>query len=247
MEVEEFALGSSWVHKLDPRIKIAVTVVFSVDVALMNDLRAAGLSLVLPLALVMAARLSVTQLFLRLAVVNGFIAFLWLFLPFTAPGETMITMGPLSVQREGVHMALLITLKSNSIILMVIALLGTSQVFTLVHALSHMGVPDKLVHLFFFCFRYVHLIHDEYHRLLNAMKMRGFKPRSNMHTYRSYAYLVGMLLVKSFDRSKRILNAMKCRGFKGKFYILHHYEMKHHDYALAASAIVLSVLLWGAR
>jgi len=247
MEVEEFALGSSWVHNLDPRVKIAVTVVFSVDVALMNDLRAAGLSLVLPLALVTAARLSVTQLFLRLAVVNGFIAFLWLFLPFTAPGETMFTMGPLSVQRDGVHMALLITLKSNSIILMVIALLGTSQVFTLVHALSHMGVPDKLVHLFFFCFRYVHLIHDEYHRLLNAMKIRGFKPRTNMHTYRSYAYLVGMLLVRSFDRSKRILNAMKCRGFKGKFYILHHYEMKHHDYALAGSAIVLSALLWGTR
>jgi cobalt/nickel transport system permease protein len=247
MEVEEFSLGSSWVHQLDPRVKIAVSVAFSVDVALINDLRAAGLSLVLPLALVMAARLSVTRLFLRLGVVNGFIAFLWLFLPFTVPGEKLFAVGPLSAQREGVNMALLITLKSNSIILMVIALLGTSQVFTLVHALSHMGAPDKLVHLFFFCFRYVHLIHDEYHRLLNAMKIRGFKPGTNMHTYRSYAYLVGMLLVKSFDRSTRILNAMKCRGFKGKFYILHHYEMKHYDYAFAGSAILLSVLLWGTR
>jgi cobalt/nickel transport system permease protein len=126
---------------------------------------------------------------------------------------------------------------------MIIALLGTSPVFTLVHAPSHLWVPGKIVHLFFFCFRYVHVIHKEYHRLVNAMKVRGFKPGTNMHTYWTYAYLVGMLLVKSFDRSQRILAAMKCRGFKGKFYILHHYGMKKADYVLGTVTILLSLSL----
>jgi cobalt/nickel transport system permease protein len=247
MEIEEFALGNSWVHDLDPRAKILVTLIFSVVVALNQHPAGTALSLILPVALIAAARLSIKKVLVRLAIVNGFIAFIWLFLPFTTPGETIYTVGPLSVQREGVNAAILITLKSNSIILMVIALLGTSQIFTLVHALSHLWIPDKLVHLFFFCFRYIHVIHEEYHRLSNAMKIRGFKPRTNVHTYRAYAYLVGMLLVRSFDRSKRIMQAMKCRGFKGRFYILHHYQMKNSDYALAGSSLVFSALLWVTR
>jgi len=247
MQIEEFALGNSWVHELDPRVKIVVTFVFSLVVALNQDLAATALSIVLPVALILAARLTLKKVLARLAIVNGFIAFMWLFLPFTTPGETIYTLGPLTIQRAGVEAALLITLKSNSIILMVIALLGTSPIFTLVHALSHLWVPDKLVHLFFFCYRYIHVIHGEYHRLINAMKIRGFRPKTDMHTYRAYAYLLGMLLVRSFDRSKRILQAMRCRGFKGKFYILHHYQMKRYDYALVGSSLAFAALLLTAR
>jgi cobalt/nickel transport system permease protein len=247
MDMEEFASGDTWVHHLDPRVKIIVTMVFSVVVALNSHIEATLISLLLPAGLIVCARLDLHRVLIRLAIVNSFILFLWLFLPFTTPGETIYTLGPLSVQREGIHHALLITLKSNSIILMVLALLGTSQIFTLVHALSHLLVPDKLVHLFFFCFRYIHVIHEEYHRLMNAMRIRGFRPRTDMHTYRSYAYLVGMLLVRSFDRSQRVLQAMKCRGFKGKFFILHHYEMKRHDYAMAGSSLAFSALIWVVR
>ncbi len=243
MNIEEFALGDSFVHNLDPRVKIVSAFVFSTVVALNHWISAAAVAVVFPVSLIVAARIDIRRVLSRLAVVNSFIVFLWFFLPFTFPGEVIWSLGPLEIHREGLLYALLITLKSNAIILMVIALLGTSPVFNLVHALSHMGFPDKLVHIFFFCFRYIHVIHEEYHRLVKAMKIRGFQPRSNIHTYRAYAYLVGMILVRSFDRSKRILAAMKCRGFNGKFYILHHYEMKKCDYFVAISSVMISVAL----
>jgi cobalt/nickel transport system permease protein len=247
MDMEEFASGKSWVHNLDPRVKIVVTLVFSVVVALNNHIEMTAISLILPAFLLVCARLDFGKVTERLAIVNTFVLFLWLFLPFSAPGETVYSIGPLTIQREGIYQAFLITLKSNSIILMALALLGTSQIFTLVHAMSHLWVPDKLVHLFFFCFRYIHVINDEYHRLSNAMKMRGFKPKTNIRTYRAYSYLVGMLLIRSFNRSKRILQAMRCRGFKGKFYILHHYEMKRYDYAVGSSSLAFTILLMVAK
>ena len=243
MDIEEFSLGDSWVHHSDPRVKILATLIFAVVVALNHSLLASALALTFPIVLVIAARLDLKKVLVRLAVVNGFVVFLWFFLPFTFPGKIVWSLGPLDIHREGVLYSLLITLKSNAIVLMLIALLGTSPVFTLLHALSHMWVPAKIVHLFFFCFRYIHVIHEEYHRLVNAMKVRGFKPGTNMHTYRTYAYLVGMLLVRSFDRSQRILAAMKCRGFKGKFYILHHYGMKKADYVLGTVTILFSFSL----
>jgi len=243
MNIEEFAYGKSMVHRTDPRIRIVAALVFSVVVALTHSPWAAAVALVFPTVLILLAGISIRRVLARLAIVNTFIVFLWLILPFTSQGEILYAVGPLKVHDEGVRLALLITLKSNAIVLALISLLATSPIVNLVHALSHLGVPDKLVHLFFFCFRYLHVIHEEYHKLANAMKIRGFRPRTDRHTYRSLAYLVGMLLVRSFDRSARILDAMKCRGFKGEFYILGHYEMRRQDYLVGVTSVIFSALL----
>lgn len=247
MNIEEFALGDSLIHRLDPRVKIVVAAFYSVIVALNGSLQATAASICFPVILIIVARLSVKRIFARMAVVNLFVLFLWLFLPLTGPGEIVYSFGPLDIYREGLLHALLITLKSNAILLTVIALLGTAPVFSLVHALSHMGAPDKLAHLFFFCYRYVHVVHGEYHRLANALKIRGFKPRTNMHTYRTYSYLVGMLLVRSFDRSARILSAMKCRGFTGRFHLMERREVNRQDYLVGASGILFTVFLLAVR
>ncbi|MEW6351638.1 MAG: cobalt ECF transporter T component CbiQ [Thermodesulfobacteriota bacterium] len=243
MGLEEFALGESIVHRLDPRTKLLTALLFSTVVALNYSIAGSLIAGVFPVVMVGLTGIGWAKILRRMVIVNSFIAMIWMFLPFTVPGETIWSLGPLTVQWEGLVFALLITIKSNVILLTVITLLGTTPVFDLVHALSHMGVPERLIHVFFFCFRYVHVIHDEYLRLLKAMKIRGFRPATNLHTYRSYAYLVGMLLVKSFDRSQKILAAMKCRGFQGKFYILHHYNMRRSDYALAACSVAFAAIV----
>jgi len=97
-------------------------------------------------------------------------------------------------------------------------------------ALHYLYVPNKLVHIFFFSYRYIHVINLEYLRLTNAVKVRCFIPRNNLHTYKSFAYLIGMLILKSYERSRRIYNAMLCRGFKGKFYILERCEFYALDW-----------------
>ncbi|NIR17570.1 MAG: cobalt ECF transporter T component CbiQ, partial [Desulfobacterales bacterium] len=71
----------------------------------------------------------------RLLMVNGFILLLWILLPFTYPGKPIFSLGPLDASGEGIQYALSITIKSNTIILACIALLGTTPIFTLAHAL----------------------------------------------------------------------------------------------------------------
>ena len=141
------------------------------------------------------------------------------------------------------YYALAITIKSNAIVLSVMALLATSTVFTLVHALRHLYLPDKLVNMFFFTYRYFQVIHQEYLRLRSAMKIRCFRPRTNRHTYRSIAYLMGMLLVRSFDRSDRVQQAMLCRGYNGQFWVLDHFHLHRIDYQFALTMGILIVLM----
>ena len=226
---EEFASGDSFVHRIDPRLKIMVAVLFSIVIAVADRFPALLCGLFFSISLILIARLNIKKVFYRLLIVNGFILLLWVFLPFTFPGEELFSLGPLTASREGVIYALLITVKSNTIVIASIGLLATSSITTLVHALRHVYVPEKLVHLFFFCYRYIHVIHLEYIRLTNAMKIRCFQPKTNIHTYKTYAYLVGMLLLRSYDRSERVYDAMLCRGFKGKFWMLDHFSLKRSD------------------
>lgn len=229
MHIDNFATGDSLLHRLDPRVKIVVAILFSVVVAVADRYGCLATAVCLALTLLFLARLSLREVFLRLLVVNAFIVFLWLFLPFTYGGEKLFSIGPLDATREGIIYALLITVKSNTIVLALIALLATSPVVTLGHALSHLYVPDKLIHLLFFTVRYLQVLHLEYDRLRDAMRIRAFKPGTNVHTYRSFAYLIGMLLIKSFDRAERIRKAMLCRGFHGKYYLLSHFELQRVD------------------
>lgn len=227
---EKFSEGDSPLHRLDPRVKIIVALFFSVIVAVTDKYISLWGALFLAVAAVAVARLKTKEIISRLLVVNSFIFLLWLMLPFTFPGKNIYTLGSLGISQEGIKYALLITIKSNSIILAGIALLSTSSIFNLVHALRHLHFPDKLTQLFFFSYRYIYTIHSEYIRLNNALKIRGFKPQTNLHTYKTYAYLVGMMLVRSYDRSKRVYDAMLCRGFKGKFWTLNHFVFKKSDF-----------------
>ena len=65
--------------------------------------------------------------------------------------------------------------------------------------------------------RYLSLIRDEARRLHDAMRARAFAPRSNRHTWQSYGYLIGMLLVRALERARRVEEAMACRGYSGRF------------------------------
>ena len=233
---EGFIEGDSVIHRLDPRIRWIVAATFSIVVAVSNRFMALIPALLVSLILIFLAGLSIQKVLSRLLIVNGFILFLWFMLPFTTEGSPLFSVGRLTATKAGVHIAILITLKSNTIILALLALTATMSVFTMGRALGDLHVPSKIVYLLFLTYRYVHVIHLEYRRLVNTLKIRGFRPRNNLHTYRTYAYLVGMLLVKSSDRAERVRAAMLCRGFQGKFYDL-------RDFDLNVSDVVMLVLM----
>ncbi len=214
---EPFARGTSFVHRLDPRVRLASAAVFSICTALLRQPAAASGALILAGAVLALSRPPLAPLAKRVASVNTFILFLWATVPATMPGETAIALGPLDFSREGVALAWLVTLKSNAILLAFLGLVTTMDSPAMGHALDRLGVPPKLVFLFLFTYRYLHVIAEEWRRLLTAARLRGFVPRTGMHSYRAIAHLLAMVLVNSFDRSGRVYQAMVLRGFSGRF------------------------------
>jgi cobalt/nickel transport system permease protein len=90
----------------------------------------------------------------------------------------------------------------------------------------------------------LHIIKKEYNSLNEAMLMRAFKAKTNLHTYKSYAYLIAMLLIKSYERSQKVYEAMICRGFKGKFIFFDDFKIKKVDILFTIALIIsLSLIL----
>ena len=171
--------------------------------------------------------------------VNLFMLLLIAVMPLTSGGREIGRLGPLSYGEDGLFLALTIAVKGNAIVLMLVALLGTLDVSTVGHTLSHLRVADKLTHLLLFTVRYLDVLRREYGRLSAAMRLRGFHPGPNMHSYRTYGHLIGMLLVRSLDRSERVVAAMKCRGFRGHFYLLDHFHFSRRDVPFVLVTVVV--------
>jgi len=176
------------------------------------------LCLAFALLLATVSGLDALPLLKRLAVANVFILFIWLTVPLTMPGESLATFGPFSWSKEGVRLALLVTIKCNAILLAFFALVAGIGLPRIGCALERLFVPAKLVFLFLFTCRYIHVIGEEWQRLQTAAKLRGFVPRNSFHTYKTIADMLGLTFINAVDRSRRIYEAMLLRGFAGTFH-----------------------------
>lgn len=217
---EPFANGGSVIHRIDPRFRVTAAACYAFAVALSHGFASLAAAAGGSICLALLARLHPGRLFRRLLVVNGFIALFWIMLPLTYGGNSVYTIGPVDLSVDGIVMAAKLTVKSNAILLALIALLASQSFATLGQALHRLRVPGKLVFLLMLTYRYIFVIEQEYQKILRAVKIRGFQPATSLHSYKTLAYVIGMLFVRASHRADRVYRAMRCRGFSGRFYSL---------------------------
>jgi len=244
-------LADSYLPQVDPRVRIIAAVAFAIAVAAAHQFLTLGIALAGALLAAGLCGFTWRTVLRRLLPLEILLFLLLLILPIATPGTACLRLGLLDFSEEGLVLGARIALKGNAIVLALVTLVGTMEATTLGHALAHLRVPQKLAHLLLLTVRYLDVLHQEYRRMRAAMKVRCFRPAVDLHTYRTFGYLVGMLLVRSFDRSERIMAAMKCRGFQGRFYMLDHFAFSRRrdlPFCLAAMGLlgllVLAELLW---
>lgn len=240
---EPFTEGQSPIHRTNPVLRTILCSVYSFTVALMTQTTPLMLALGFSVGLVALAGLPRKPMVNRVAMACGVLAFVWLVVPITYSGDPMARLGPLTISRSGVQLCLQITLKAITILLAFTALLATMPTSALGHSLHKLGLPSKLVQLLLLAYRYIFVIEQEYQRLLRAAKIRNFHPATNMHTYRTYAYMVGMLFVRASERAGRVHQAMKCRGFQGRFLTLTKYHSTAWNAVLGGIVTLVNLVI----
>ena len=235
----------NWVREVDPRVRVIASVVFAIVVVALNQFVALSAAVALSVIVMAMAQMPLKRTLKRMITMDSFIIFMLAMLPFTVPGEPMFYVFGFPASWEGFLQAARIALKANAIVLMLMALVGTMESTTLGHALYRLRTPQTLIHLLMFTVRYIDVLYQEYKRLRTAMKARGFRPQNSRHTYVSFGYLVGMMLVRAMERSERVLEAMKCRGFVGQIPIIDHLAFSTRDaWFTVLSGLALSGLIY---
>jgi cobalt/nickel transport system permease protein len=239
------AAGRGPIARRDARLRVVAAAAFAVTVVALARLDVLALALACSFAAMLLARLPVARTLRQVAAMDTFIVATIAMLPFTTPGTPAFGLFGFVASQEGLEKAALIALKANAAVLMALALLSTLEPVALARALYGLGVPERLVHLVLFTVRYVDVLDREYRRLRMAMRARGFRPANSRHTYVSFGYLVGMMLVRALERSERILKAMKCRGFSGRLPLDAQWRTGRGDVAFAAvfAAVITGLIV----
>lgn len=235
----------SLIGRLDPRTRLLTALGVVAGLVALERLPFVVLALLAAALLVRMAELSLDALAHRLVHVEGFMAVLLAFLPFTTPGEPLFTLGPLTATHEGALRAVTIALKVNAAVLAIFALLASLEPVRLGRAMARLGAPPPLVHLFLLTVRYVGVFRAETGRLRDAMRARAFAAGSNWHTWRTLGNLAGMTLVRSIERAERVHEAMRCRGYTGRFPLAAPETMTRLDavFGLGAALLVAGLVV----
>ncbi len=230
-EIDRFAHLDSMVHRLDPRVKILAFTAFLVAAALVRGLPGAALALGLAFCWLFLSRIPLGFTLGRVKGVALFLTPFLVLLPLTHPGGW----------EEGLTRGGVIFLKGLAMVLTVITMFGTTPFHVSMKALARLRLPPRLVTMILFAYRYLFVFADEARTLQQALKARGFKARSNWRTLRSLGHLVGLMLVRAFERTERIYQAMVARGFKERFGTWHEFHGSLSD-ALKGGVILLAAV-----
>ncbi|MFQ0812382.1 cobalt ABC transporter permease [Brucella anthropi] len=203
------------IDRLHPKTRLVTTLAILIFATVIHNPFVLAMSMAAAIALVRTAKAPWHRLRHRLLHLEGFMIVLLVLLPFTMPGRPLLELGPLVATMEGTVRALTVAIKVNICVLCVYALLGSLDPVRIGQAAESLGVSSKFVRLFLVTVRYVAVFRAETSRLGEAMRVRGFRPKSNMHTWRTFGNLAGTMVVRSMERAERVDEAMRCRGFSG--------------------------------
>ncbi len=228
--IHEFRLPErAWIARMDPRLRFLAALMFAILVSMSQRWETLGMAIVWAGLVARDSQLFRQGFGKRWLRLNQLMILFWCLLPFTVPGHPVVLFELISLSDAGLVLAAQLTLKMNAIVLVYMGLVATMPIATLGHALHRLRVPDKLVFLLWLTYRYVFVLEQEFQRLITAAKMRGFQPKTNLHTYKTYAYLLGMLFVRASWKAEQVHQAMKCRGFQYRFHSLQTFTLSRWD------------------
>ena len=77
----------------------------------------------------------------------------------------------------------------------------------------------------------------------NAARTRGFEAGTRWRTFGTLGNFVGVLLVRSFERTERLYRAMTSRGYEGELITLSAFHTKLLDFVKGAAVVLFCAMI----
>jgi cobalt/nickel transport system permease protein len=237
----------SFLKRMDPRWKLAGLLFAALSFTLLRTVGPALAAAMGALLLVTLGRLPWRWYLRRLATAMVMYLLFLVWLPLVpSPDHETIDLGVLTISWTGLLRLMVLGADLVGLISLMLVLLATTSLPNTFKAARALHVPRVLVFLWLLTYRYVGMLIEEFARLRIALRVRGFRNRANLHSYRTIGQVAGTLLVRSHERSERVGQAMRCRGFDGEFRSLDDFRTARSDVLFFAAIVVyaLGLIVW---
>lgn len=220
-----FFPGDSFVHKLDPRIKIVSTVLLLISIFLSASYLSLFLNLTAVLVFVVLTKIPLKTYLKSMKFVFFVVLFTSVLNIFLAKGAPVLQIGQVVITKEGIDNSIFVSMRLVILILVSSLLTFTTSPTSLTDALECLLKPlslfkvktHELALMMTIALRFIPTLLEETDKIKDAQKARGvdMETGSIFKRIKAFVPVLVPLFVLSFKRAYDLALAMECRCYRG--------------------------------
>ncbi|QOX65523.1 energy-coupling factor transporter transmembrane protein EcfT [Anoxybacterium hadale] len=245
--------GDSWIHRLDARIKIIWTFVYIISLFVIRDFWG-YIPVLLTLALIIGVSAVPLKFILKgLKPIFLIIVFTFTINMFMTKGTPLLTLGFLTITREGLYNALfmgsrlvLLIIGSSLLTLATKPINLTDGIEKLLSPAQKIGVPaHELAMMMTIALRFIPTLLEETDKIMKAQMARGadFESGNLINRAKSLIPLLVPLFISAFRIAQDLAMAMEARCYRGGSHRTRMNGMKLKKKDAAASVLIALYLV----
>ncbi len=223
--IGQFFPGKSLLHRMDPRVKLALTFAYIIVIFVPKNWVGLGLAVGFLAVCVLLSRIPIKLILKGLKPVLPLLFFTALINIFYADGKVLLKFWIFTITWDGVYTAIFIGLRILCLIAASSLLTYTTSPTTLTDALERLMSPlrflrvpvHEIAMMMTIALRFIPTLIEETDKIMSAQKARGADMESGSILQRVKALIPVLvpLFVSSFRRAYDLATAMECRCYHG--------------------------------
>lgn len=217
--------GNTFVHRLDPRTKLLMVIVYIVALFLCEWFVTYGIMLTFLAVTVAISRIRLKALFKGLKPLIFIIIFTALINLFYSDGEVLVKFWIFTITKEGIFNAFFLVLRIMLLVTGTFMLTYTTSPIALTDGIESLLSPLKKVRfpvhelamMMSIALRFIPTLIEETDKIISAQKARGadFETGNIFRRAKALVPILVPLFVSAFRRADELATAMECRCYHG--------------------------------
>ena len=240
---ERYAQKDGLLQELDPRLKVVSLVLMVGTVVSLQNVQAIVLFYILALILAVLSKLPVLEFTKRV----------WIFIPiftgiialpsiFMIPGEKAFRVLGLTATWDGIHWAVLFTLRVATAVSYAILFTMTSRWNDIISALAHFRVPGMVITIATLTYRYIFLLAKLLLDAMHARRARLAGELGMVESWKEAGRHIGATFIKANAIGEELYYAMLSRGYINDVQPLVEFRFEFVDYVFAILTVFLVII-----
>ena len=252
--IGQFFPGNSMLHKMDPRMKLVLTLVFIIVIFMCKNFWSLALMVFTLAIMVLISKIPIQTILKSIRPIVIIISFTALLnLLYIDDGETLFEWKFIQITTGGLNTAIFMIIRIISLVVASSMLTYTTSPTLITDAMERLLSPLKFmknsVHtiamMMTIALRFIPLLIDEFEKITNAQKARGADLETGTLIERAKALIPVFvpLFITSFRRAYELAFAMECRCYHGGEGRTRMKQMKlaGRDFASLATVVAVTV------